>query len=208
MARKLKKFVIPTAGGVLVLSSLISLPIIFGGKTKVDSGYRYTVSEIKDKIFPVINEVEEKKPMKPFLEETVSKAKDFYRKDDTEDVQINSLIYYEKTYMPSTGILYSSDEKFEVVSSYDGKITKIGEDNILGKYVVIEHTNGYKSMYYSLSEVGVTEGAQVIKGDPIGLSGSNKIEGSLNNNILFETYHDGYLIDPEDFYNIDFNNQN
>lgn len=208
MARKLKKFVIPTAGGVLVLSSLISLPIIFGGKTKVDSGYRYTVSEIKDKIFPVINEVEEKKPMKPFLEETVSKAKDFYRKDDTEDVQINSLIYYEKTYMPSTGILYSSDEKFEVVSSYDGKITKIGEDNILGKYVVIEYTNGYKSMYYSLSEVGVTEGAQVIKGDPIGLSGSNKIEGSLNNNILFETYHDGYLIDPEDFYNIDFNNQN
>lgn len=208
MARKLKKFVIPTAGGVLVLSSLISLPIIFGGKTKVDSGYRYTVSEIKDKIFPVINEVEEKKPMKPFLEETVSKAKDFYRKDDTEDVQINSLIYYEKTYMPSTGILYSSDEKFEVVSSYDGKITKIGEDNILGKYVVIEHTNGYKTMYYSLSEVGVTEGAQVIKGDPIGLSGSNKIEGSLNNNILFETYHDGYLIDPEDFYNIDFNNQN
>ena len=208
MARKLKKFVIPTAGGVLVLSSLISLPMIFGGKTKVDSGYRYTVSEIKDKIFPVINEVEEKKPMKPFLEETVSKAKDFYRKDDTEDVQINSLIYYEKTYMPSTGILYSSDEKFEVVSSYDGKITKIGEDNILGKYVVIEHTNGYKTMYYSLSEVGVTEGAQVIKGDPIGLSGSNKIEGSLNNNILFETYHDGYLIDPEDFYNIDFNNQN
>jgi len=208
MARKLKKFVIPTAGGVLVLSSLISLPMIFGGKTKVDSGYRYTVSEIKDKIFPVINEIEEKKPMKPFLEETVSKSKDFYRKDDTEDVQINSLIYYEKTYMPSTGILYSSDEKFEVVSSYDGKITKIGEDNILGKYVVIEHTNGYKTMYYSLSEVGVTEGAQVIKGDPIGLSGSNKIEGSLNNNILFETYHDGYLIDPEDFYNIDFNNQN
>lgn len=208
MARKLKKFVIPTTIGVLGVSALITLPFVFKESNNVDSGYRYTVSEIKDKIFPVINEIEEKKPMKPFLEETVSKSKDFYRKDDTEDIQTNSLIYYEKTYMPSTGILYSSDEKFEVVSSYDGRISKIGEDNILGKYVVIEHDNGFKTTYYSLSEIGITEGTEVVKGDVIGLSGSNKIDGSLSNNLLFETYHNGYLIDPEDFYNIDFNNEN
>ena len=108
MARKLKKFVIPSVIGVLGVSTLITVQLMNSSK-KVDSGYRYTVSEIKEKIFPVINEVEEKKPMRPFLEETVSKAKDYYRKEDTEDVQNNSLIYYEKTYMPSTGILYSSD---------------------------------------------------------------------------------------------------
>ncbi len=207
MARKLKKFVIPSVIGVLGVSTLITVQLMNSSK-KVDSGYRYTVSEIKEKIFPVINEVEEKKPMRPFLEETVSKAKDYYRKEDTEDVQNNSLIYYEKTYMPSTGILYSSDEKFEVVASFDGKVVKTGEDNILGKYVMVEHSSGYKTTYYSLSELAVKEGNEIVKGDPIGLSGTNKIDGSSNNNLLFETYHDGYLIDPEDFYNIDFNAEN
>ena len=207
MARKLKKFVIPSVIGVLGVSTLITVQLMNSSK-KVDSGYRYTVSEIKEKIFPVINEVEEKKPMRPFLEETVSKTKDYYRKEDTEDVQNNSLIYYEKTYMPSTGILYSSDEKFEVVASFDGKVVKTGEDNILGKYVMVEHSSGYKTTYYSLSELAVKEGNEIVKGDPIGLSGTNKIDGSSNNNLLFETYHDGYLIDPEDFYNIDFNAEN
>ena len=207
MARKLKKFVIPSVIGVLGVSTLITVQLMNSSK-KVDSGYRYTVSEIKEKRFPVINEVEEKKPMRPFLEETVSKAKDYYRKEDTEDVQNNSLIYYEKTYMPSTGILYSSDEKFEVVASFDGKVVKTGEDNILGKYVMVEHSSGYKTTYYSLSELAVKEGNEIVKGDPIGLSGTNKIDGSSNNNLLFETYHDGYLIDPEDFYNIDFNAEN
>ena len=207
MARKLKKFVIPSAIGVIGVSALIAFPLI-NTNNKVDSGYKYTVSEIKEKIFPVINEVEEKKPMRPFLEETVSKTKDYYRKEDTEDIQMNSLIYYEKTYMPSTGILYSSDEKFEVVASFDGKVTKIGEDNILGRYVVLEHPNGYKSTYYSLSEVAVNEGNEIVKGDPIGLSGTNKIDSSLSNNLLFEIYHDGYLMDPEDFYNTNFNTEN
>lgn len=207
MARKLKKFVIPSAFGILGVSVAIALPFMNSEK-KVDTGYKYTVSEIKEKIFPVINEVDDKKPMKPFLEETVSKTKDYYKKEDSEDVQINSLIYYEKTYMPSTGILYSSDEKFEVVASYDGKVIKVSEDNILGRFVVIEHINGYKTTYYSLSDVAVSEGNEVVKGDPVGSSGSNKIEGSLNNNLLFETYHDGYLMDPEDFYNIDFNQEN
>ncbi len=207
MARKLKKFVIPSAFGILGVSVAIALPFMNSEK-KVDTGYKYTVSEIKEKIFPVINEVDEKKPMKPFLEETVSKTKDYYKKEDSEDVQINSLIYYEKTYMPSTGILYSSDEKFEVVASYDGKVIKVSEDNILGRFVVIEHINGYKTTYYSLSDVAVSEGNEVVKGDPVGSSGPNKIEGSLNNNLLFETYHDGYLMDPEDFYNIDFNQEN
>lgn len=211
MARRLKKYVIPTALGVLGSSILLSVPIfMYNGKTdnNTNSGYRYTVSEIKEKIYPVISEIEEKRPMKPFLEETVAKSKDYYRSDDEESVQSNSLMYYENTYMPSTGILYSSPEGFEIVASIDGDVKKIGEDNILGKYVVIEHDKGYKTMYYSLSEIAVQEGNSVLKGDIIGNSGQNKLGDSAEFNLLFETYHDGYLVDPEDFYNIDFNNVN
>lgn len=208
MARKLKKYVIPTSLGILGISTLLTVPFYLRNDLKEDSGYRYTVSEIKEKIYPVINEVEEKIPMRPFLEETVAKTKDYYQKTDDEQTQINSLMYYDKTYMPSTGILYTSDEGFDVVASVDGIVKKVASDNILGNYIVIEHSNGYKTMYYSLSETTVTENQQVVKGDVIGISGPNKLESSSQYNLLFEVYKDGKLTDPEDFYNIDFNQLN
>ena len=208
MARRLKRFVIPTGIGVLAITTLVTVPLIVGNNKIEESGHRYTISEIKERILPVVNEVETIKPMKPFLEETITKNKDYYRKDDDEQTQNLSLIYYEKTYMPSTGILYSGDESFEVVASLDGIVKEIGEDNILGKYIVIEHKDGYKTRYYSLSEINVSENTSVIKGDVIGTGGPNKIDSSTKYNILFETYHDGFLMDPEDFYNVDFRSNN
>lgn len=210
MARRLKKYVVPSVLGIIGVGFLVGTPLYINETKPVKSNYKYTMTEpIKDdRVFPVLNEVEENKPLKPFLEETVSKSKDYYKKTDTEEEQINSLVYYENTFMPNTGILYSCDESFEVIAVLDGTVTKVGDDNILGKYVEVEHKNGYKTTYYSLSETSVTMGSSVTKGDVIGTSGSNKLEGTLSNNLLFETYLDGKLLDPEDFYNIDFNNMN
>lgn len=210
MARKLKGYVIPTFLFSIGVGLLIGSPMYINGTRTVKSNYKVSVSDEDNtqKIFPVLNEVEENKPLKPFLEETVGKSKDYYNKLDSDDNQVNSLVYYENTYMPNTGILYSSDEIFDVIAVMDGNITKVGDDNILGKYVEIEHSNGYKTTYYSLSETNVTMGTRVSKGDVIGISGSNKLDGTLSNNILFETYLNGLLLDPEDFYNVDFNNVN
>lgn len=204
MARKLRKYVVPSILGTVGIS-LLTVSGLYLNETKpVNSNYKFTVSKQEEKVIPVINDVSEIKPLKPYLEDTVGKQKDYYSRSDDEQTQQNSLIYYENTYMPNTGILYSSEEQFDVIASIDGTVKKIGEDNILGKYVELEHENGYKTVYYSLSETAVTEGKIVTKGDVIGISGTNKIEGSLKNNILFETYHEGYLMDPEEFYNIDF----
>ena len=210
MARKLKGYVIPTFLFSIGVGLLIGSPMYINGTRTVKSNYDVSVSDEDNsqKIFPVLNEVEENKPLKPYLEETVGKSKDYYNKLDSDDNQVNSLVYYENTYMPNTGILYSSDEIFDVIAVMDGNITKVGDDNILGKYVEIEHSNGYKTTYYSLSETNVTMGTRVSKGDVIGISGSNKLDGTLSNNILFETYLNGLLLDPEDFYNVDFNNVN
>lgn len=208
MAKRLKKYVVPSIIGSIGLSCLIASPIYMYKTRPIKSNYRFTISEEKkdNNVFPVLNEVEENKPLKPFLEETVGKNKDFYNKNDDETNQINSLVYYENTYMPNTGILYSSEEMFDVIAAQSGTVTKVAEDNILGKYVEVEHNNGYKTTYYSLSETTVTMGSSVTKGDVLGTSGTNKLDGSLTNNILFETYHNGLLMDPEDFYNVDFNN--
>jgi len=202
--RKLKKYVLPSLIGIVGLSSCIGVSLYIESTKPVDSNYRFTISPKNEEIIPVINEVESKTPIKPFLEETVGKNIDFYSVKDDSETQMNSLVYYDKTYTQNTGILYSSDEIFDVVSVFEGTIKKVGEDNILGKYVEIEHENGYKTVYYSLSETSVTEGTVVQKGDVIGISGINKLEGIKENNLLFESYHDGYLMDPEEFYNVDF----
>ena len=208
MARKLKKFVVPSIIGSIGIVCLVASPIYMYKNRPIKSNYKFTISEEmkENNVFPVLNEVEENKPLKPFLEETVGKAKDFYNKNDDETNQMNSLVYFENTYMPNTGILYSSDEIFDVIAVQNGTVTKVAEDNILGKYVEVEHDKGYKTTYYSFSETAVTIGSSVTKGDVLGTSGTNKLDGTLTNNILFESYHNGLLIDPEDFYNIDFNN--
>ena len=209
MARKLKKYVVPSILGSLGVSLLVISPFYLKSSKPIQSSKnKYTIFEKLDdnSIQPVLNEVEENKPLHPYLEETVSKSKDFYNNNDTDNDQINSLVFYENTYMPNTGILYSCDESFDVIASLDGTVSKVGDDNILGRYVEIQHDKDYKTTYYSLSETAVTMGATVTKGDVIGVSGSNKLDGTLKNNLLFETYHEGLLQDPEDFYNIDFNN--
>ena len=211
MARKLKGYVIPSVLGSMGVGLLVGIPIYLSETKPIESTYsKYTISDKKiiDDVFPVINEVEENKPIRPFLEETVSKIVDYYNKNDIEDNQANSLVYYENTYMPNTGVLYSCDEMFDVVAAFDGTVSQVGDDNILGKYVEIEHSNDYKTTYYSLSDVTVNIGSNITKGEVIGVSGTNKLGGTLKNNLLFETYHSGLLQDPEDFYNLDFNNMN
>lgn len=209
MARRLRKFVIPSLLGSIGLGSIIGSTLYLKevNNTNIIGPKVTAVSKMKESI-PVLNEIDENKPLKPFVEETVGKNKDYYNSKDDATVQNNSLINYENTYMPNTGILYSSDESFDVIAVQSGTVTKISNDNILGKYIEIEHENGYKSVYYSLSETNVTEGTTVSKGDVIATSGVNKLSNIMNSNVLIETYHDGHLIDPEEFYNVDFNNIN
>ena len=210
MAKRLRKFVLPSVVTSLTIVGTLCI------KTSIDTlkpqkkgSFNVLMSKIEeDHTYHVLEEIEVDKPLYPYVEETVGQHVDYYRSDDDEETQKNSLIYYEKTYMPSTGILYSAEEVFDVYTVLNGEVTDVGEDNILGKYIEVNHGNGVKTLYYSLSETNVTKGTIVDKGDVIGISGSNRIENSLQNNLIFESYIDGKLVDPEDFYNMDFSKKN
>ena len=210
MAKRLRKFVLPSVVTSLTIVGTLCLKTSIDNlKPKSRGSFNVLMSKLEeDHTYPVLEEVEENRPLYPFVEETVGKHTDYYKAEDDEDTQKNALMYYDKTYMPSTGILYSSEEVFDVYSVLNGEVTDVGEDNILGKYIELNHGNGVKTLYYSLSETNVTKGTSVDKGDVIGISGTNKLENSLNNNLIFESYIDGKLIDPEDFYNIDFSKKN
>jgi stage II sporulation protein Q len=207
--RKLKAFVLPTA--YILVVSILFISICFLGTTLQENvGFqdRSTSTIDEEEITPVIKE-EVIEPtdttsaifIKPFTSDKVKISKSYYDKDDDETVQQNSLMYYEKTYLQNSGILYSSEETFDILSVYDGKVTNVAEDDILGNYVEITHNTNLKTIYYSLSEVTVKKDDAVTTGMIIGKSGTNSLEESLKNNLLIEVYYNGFTINPENLYN-------
>lgn len=202
--KRLKKFVLPTV--YVMVIGVLFISISFLGnilQSKVEYG-NMAVSALKDNVTPVgkTDNVVESKIERPYVSSNVSISKSFYDMTDDEAKQQNSLVYYENTYLQNSGVLYSSEDSFEVISSYDGTITNVATDDILGNYVEITHNSNLKTVYYSLGEVSVKKDDVVISGDVIGKSGDNKLTGETENCLLFEVYHNGIAIDPEDFYNM------
>ena len=87
--------------------------------------------EIQEDTMDVTNDISDSNPIRPYNGENIEIAKYYYNKDDDESRQEKSLIKYENIYMPNTGILYTSNNQFEILSILNGKVTNIKEDNIL-----------------------------------------------------------------------------
>ena len=67
-----------------------------------------------------------------------------------------------------------------------------------GNCIMIEHGNGYKTLYGHLSVIGVKNGQTVNQGEAIGQVGSTG--NSTGPHLHFEVYLNGGRIDPEQFY--------
>lgn len=202
--KRLKKFVLPTV--YVMVIGVLFISISFLGnilQSKVEYG-NMAVSALKDNVTPVgkTDNVVESRIERPYVSSNVSISKSFYDMTDDEAKQQNSLVYYENTYLQNSGVLYSSTSAFDVICAIDGKVTNVSKDEILGNFVEITHNPNLETIYYSLSEVQVKKDDTVMSGDVLGKSGDNSLNGETENCLLFEVYHNGTAIDPEDFYNM------
>lgn len=207
--RKLKGYVLPTVY-VLVIAVLFISVSFLGSALQKELQYQDLSTDVlDDDVTPVIKEEEtptdvttESKIVKPFTSTSVGISKSYYDMTDDEATQANSLVYYEQTYLQNSGVLYSSDEVFDILATFDGTVTNVSKDEILGNVVEITHNPNLKTVYYSLGEVTVKKDDVVNCGDIIGKSGDNLLEGEKDNSLLVEVYYNGNTIDPEDFYNM------
>ena len=154
---------------------------------------------ISNRDVPVIKYVNDE-IFKPYENTNVKVLKGYYDRSDDPKVQEKALIYYQNTYMPNTGILYSSNESFDVISVLDGKVEDVKTDNLIGNIVTIKHSNNLFTSYQSLNEVMVSVGDEIKQGDLIGTSGPNQITPDSENMLLFEVVYNGVNINPESFY--------
>ncbi|MBE6139400.1 MAG: M23 family metallopeptidase [Firmicutes bacterium] len=152
---------------------------------------------------PVVNT--EVKIVRPYTDQEVKVSKNFYDYQDESSEQEQSLIYYEGTYMQSSGVSYSKGDAFDVVAILDGTVKEVKEDTTLGNIITIEHENGITSVYQSVGEISVKVDDVVVGGQVIAKSATSNISTELGNHLYFELIIDGICVDPENYYDKSIN---
>ena len=94
-----------------------------------------------------------------------------------------------------TGLDLAAAEGTLVSAVYFGTVTKTGEDDSWGKYVLVEHSDGFETFYCHLSEIYVEKGAVIRQGETVGLVGSTGM--STGPHLHFEVRINGVRVDPE-----------
>ena len=199
--RKLKGFVLPTIYVMVVILLIMTISLLnLYDSSKTDYKDMAVSTLIDDGAVPVMNTDVEQRIIKPYNSDKVLVDKMYYDNEDNEERQEQSLVYYENTYLQNSGVLYVSDDSFEVQAVLDGTVTNIDQDEILGNVVEITHNPNLKTVYYSLGDVNVKKDDQVTQGTILGVSGDNNLSNTKSNYLLFEVYYNGTTINPEKFY--------
>ncbi|RPF51109.1 peptidoglycan DD-metalloendopeptidase family protein [Aquisalibacillus elongatus] len=79
----------------------------------------------------------------------------------------------------------------------NGTVSFAGNDGAFGKKVVINHNNGYKTLYAHLSSISVSSGQTVKRGQKIGVMGSSG--SSTGTHLHFEVLKNGSNVNPLNF---------
>ena len=185
---------------------VVSLIVLTAGITKniyntlnLDEN-TYVLEGIVDSSTPVNAEVEVKKVIKPYSDETVTELISYYEVESDIETQQKSLVKYENTYMPNTGILYSAKQSFNVLAIYEGTVTNVETNETFGTIIEIKHDNNIVSKYSSLTNADVSIGDSVQSGEVIGTSGINKVSSESKNMLLIEVISNGEFINPNSVY--------
>ena len=137
-------------------------------------------------------EVPETKKEITFIKPTEGEVICEYAKDN--------LIYSEtlKEWITHTGIDIKADKTSVIKSAADGVVKSIVNDPRYGLTVVIEHEDGYQTIYSNLLTAEfVVEGEEITQGQTIGTAGNTaSFESNMECHLHFELIKDGEYLDP------------
>jgi murein DD-endopeptidase MepM/ murein hydrolase activator NlpD len=95
---------------------------------------------------------------------------------------------------PHKGMDIAAPEGTVITAPGGGVVTATGDYFFNGNTIIIDHGQGFVTMYCHLSEIGVNEGQQVETGEPVGAVGATgRVTGP---HLHFGTYLNGTAVDP------------
>lgn len=198
MKRRLKEFALPVFAGMFAALSLVTFMTIKNKSISVENeipdNYTYVSNRVFNDAMPILSY--EDVIIKPYQTGDIRIVKEFY----DEETKERGIIYFNDTYMQNSGVLYSSDNEFNVVSILDGEVIDVKKDDIMGYTVEIKHTDNLISSYEGMQNSYVKKGDQIKQSTVIGKSGTIKLNEEINNSLLFELIKDGKYINPEKYY--------
>lgn len=120
--------------------------------------------------------------------------------DVIKDYSTDTLVYSNtlEEWTTHQGIDYAAEKTSIVKASADGKVKSIKNDPRYGLTVVLEHSNGFTSLYANLlSTEFITVGEDVKKGQTIATVGNTAtFEIADETHLHFEILKDGVNVDP------------
>lgn len=101
---------------------------------------------------------------------------------------------FYRTLHSHQGVDYTVPEGSRVFATADGRVRETASRSTSGRTVVIDHGNGYETLYCHLLAINVQKGQEVRRGDIIGLSGNSGL--SIAPHLHYEVRHNGIRVDP------------
>lgn len=92
------------------------------------------------------------------------------------------------------GVDIAGEEGASVACFADGTVGTVGESNLLGKYVTVNHEGGFSTLYAHCSAVTVSAGQSVRKGDELAHVGSTG--NATGPHLHFEVHDGGEYLNP------------
>jgi len=93
-----------------------------------------------------------------------------------------------------TGIDLACPEGTPIRAAMNGKVAFVGWSNVFGNYVIVNHPNGYQTLYGHMASSHVKKGQNVTQATVIGLVGSTGY--STGAHLHFTVYKNGRLVNP------------
>ncbi|MER1958661.1 MAG: M23 family metallopeptidase [Solibacillus sp.] len=97
------------------------------------------------------------------------------------------------------GIDIARPSGYTIKASDNGVVKTAGRHSTYGNYIVINHNNGYESLYAHLSKIDVSVGQVIGQGAAIGVMGSTG--RSTGTHLHFEIHKNGSEVNPLDYLN-------
>ncbi len=155
-----------------------------------------------------IKAIEEQRKQKEMLAKKEAQKLEFtlpITGEISKDYCVESVVYYPTLDVWKTheGIDIKAEQGASICAIESGKVIAVKQDPLYGKIIVIDHGQGYKSIYCNLEdETLVKEGEAVKKGKIIAKVGSSAIcEKKESPHLHFEVTKDSKYINPKSIVN-------